>query len=416
MAFVGLDTDEFPGIAAMAAVKAETNAVWTGFYLTAPSHSKSGWAGTCANLLAMGWGFAPIYVGQQTEGPGSHLVTAAQGTLDGIDCAYQMGLEGFPAGSRVFLDLENGGPFSPPQSDYVAAWVAAIQSAGYSAGVYCSHEIAQDVALANSSAQIWAFKVETTARSSAASPFPDPEPSGSGYAEAAIWQRQQNVQISGAGFSFVADLDTATTADPSAPVVTLQVQPDVTQVLIPDPVPLAQVANRPPIFATPPKPSAPKLPVITPKRIAITIGAVGATAATGAASQMNAHDIVNFAPIINAVIIPSLQAIGIGVATWFGAWLLNAASAYFKIPVTTATAQAFDAILQNSINYGVQKLGVTLDANSSVDVKNAVVAEALTFAQPKAINEMKTLGITPASLSDRILARLPAPPTTGTTP
>jgi hypothetical protein len=36
---------------------------------------------------------------------------------------------------RAYLDLEDGPPFVSPRSDYVAAWVAAVQAAGFQAGI-----------------------------------------------------------------------------------------------------------------------------------------------------------------------------------------------------------------------------------------------------------------------------------------
>ena len=36
--------------------------------------------------------------------------------------------EGFPFGSLVALDLEDGAPFSWPRTDYVKAWIAAVDA------------------------------------------------------------------------------------------------------------------------------------------------------------------------------------------------------------------------------------------------------------------------------------------------
>jgi hypothetical protein len=215
--FVGLDVDIFPGLEVMKALKAGTNAVWVGYYLRAPSHYNGGWAGQRAALIKQGWSVVPVYVGQQITGPGSHDTTAAQGAIDGADCAARMIEEGFPEKTCVWLDLENGAPFSPPQSDYVGAWVKAVREAGFAQGVYCSHAMAQEVALDNPGVRIWAFRVETTERTFATSPFAAADPADSGFPNAKIWQHADNVQIAGPGFWLVVDLDVATTADPSAP-------------------------------------------------------------------------------------------------------------------------------------------------------------------------------------------------------
>ncbi|MGO9060024.1 MAG: glycoside hydrolase domain-containing protein [Candidatus Binataceae bacterium] len=96
-------------------------------------------------LRNAGWGLAPLYVGQQIKGLGSHNVTGPQGTADGQDAAALLNAEGFVAGTCVYLDLEDGPPFASPRTDYVAAWVDAVQAGGFGAGVYCSHGFAADV-------------------------------------------------------------------------------------------------------------------------------------------------------------------------------------------------------------------------------------------------------------------------------
>jgi len=99
--FVGFDCLTYPGIDEMTWLKANTNLGWCGFYLApAPSHSDSSWRGSRSDLVALGWGLLPIYVGQQTTGPGSHSVSGAQGTLDGGDAAALAAAAGFPNGAK----------------------------------------------------------------------------------------------------------------------------------------------------------------------------------------------------------------------------------------------------------------------------------------------------------------------------
>jgi hypothetical protein len=220
--FAGFDTDIYPGDGQMAWLKANTNLVWTGYYLApAPSHEDISWMGTRATLVAQGWGIAPLYLGQQTTGPGSHDVNPAQGTADGGNAADLMDGEGFPAGSTVFLDLENGPPMTPDQSGYVGAWCDALAARGYQPGIYCSHALAGTVSALRPNASIWAFKVPTIAPNPVAgTEFPAPDPSGSGFAAAVAWQRGQNCQLTLPGApsrAMTVDLDVATTADPGAP-------------------------------------------------------------------------------------------------------------------------------------------------------------------------------------------------------
>lgn len=215
MSYRGFDTDQFPGLETMAALKGQFD--FCGFYLVAPSHKDSGWAGQRQALLVQGWSLVPIYVGQELIGPGSHLVTAEQGTIDGEDAAAQLVAEGFPLGTTVYLDLENGPPYGKAEAGYVEAVAAAIRAAGFRPGVYCSHAMAADVAAIDAELSIWAFKVPSVQRSTCRPPFPAPEVSGCGYAKAAMWQFRQNVELTGPFSGVVVDLDCAVSPDPGAP-------------------------------------------------------------------------------------------------------------------------------------------------------------------------------------------------------
>ena len=118
--------------------------------------------GQRAALTNLHWGIAPLYVGQQVTGPGSHNSSLAQGHVDGGDAVNLLKSEGFPNGSCVYLDLENGPPFVQPQQDYVTGWVDTVLADGFQPGVYCSHLLAAAVHALRSQARIWAFKVSTT--------------------------------------------------------------------------------------------------------------------------------------------------------------------------------------------------------------------------------------------------------------
>jgi hypothetical protein len=217
MAYAGFDISGFPGTATMATIKATTNFEWCGFYLgPAPSHKDGGWMPHRAELQSQGWGLAPVYVGQETIGPGSHTVTKAQGTIDGKNAADLLRSAGFPPNTFGYLDLENGMPFPSNQQDYVAAWVKAIEDDGtFKPGVYCSHTLADQVHHLVPSARLWVFKVPTVnPHHIPGPPFPSPDPSGSGFAGAHIWQLDQKGTATLAGTSMGIDLDSALTADP----------------------------------------------------------------------------------------------------------------------------------------------------------------------------------------------------------
>ena len=220
-AYAGFDRSDYPGIAVMAWLRAHTNLRWCGFYLApAPSHPDKSWMGSRAELVAQGWGLAPIYLGQEVTGPGGHFVTEGQGAIDGQQAAALMAAAGFSRGSCVYLDLENGPPMGMVQREYVAAWIDAVTAAGYAPGVYCSFMLAAQIAALRPSARVWAFHVCTVSKHDVpGSTFPSPDPSTSGFAGADIWQLDDSAVIPCAaapGGSLLVDLDSSNSADPSA--------------------------------------------------------------------------------------------------------------------------------------------------------------------------------------------------------
>lgn len=218
----GFDSSSYPGDNAVDWLRAHTNLEWCGFYLApAPSHGNNGWMNKRHRLAAAGWGIAPIYVGQQTIPPGSRNSSGPQGKIDGADAAALATAAGFPTGTCLFLDLENGKPFPPAQKAYVAAWCSEVTSGGFDPGVYCSHTFAADVHAAAPTARIWVFKVSTTKPHPVPGPhYPDNHPAASGYSGAFAWQLGQNCQITvppAPGGRLTVDLDTAAWSDPGAP-------------------------------------------------------------------------------------------------------------------------------------------------------------------------------------------------------
>jgi hypothetical protein len=171
----GFDTSIYPGDAAMRAWRAPGSPyAWVGYYLPAPCHRDASWTGRRAALAADGWGFAVLYVGQQTwdgaatmswllapeldvlpfiepDGPrlarlpasggaatcSRTLLTAAQGTAEGDDAVERTAAEGFPRGTTVFLDIERMDAVSPAMQLYFRAWVRRVLADGrYRPGIY----------------------------------------------------------------------------------------------------------------------------------------------------------------------------------------------------------------------------------------------------------------------------------------
>ena len=203
-------------------LRANTNLVWCGYYFgKTPSHTGTSWMGKRALLQRLNWGIAPLYVGQQTIGPGSHHTDGAHGTVDGKDAAQFMSNEGFASGSVVYLDLENGSPFPQKQKDYVKNWCAAVQQAGFTSGVYCSHTFAAQIATLGQCRLVVGLQGSDDRSAKVPGPhYPDPSPAGSGDPGAFVWQLDQHCLIDAPGTpsgTLEVDLDSASTPNPSIP-------------------------------------------------------------------------------------------------------------------------------------------------------------------------------------------------------
>ena len=219
--FAGFDRSDYPGDDVIDWLKANTNLSWCGYYLApAPSHPGTSWMGTRERLADAGWGIAPLYVGRQVVGPGARSPNGTNGATDGAQAASLLASEGFVAGTTVYLDLENGPPLSADQQDYVATWCSGVRDGGFVPGIYCSHLLAQTVHTLQTDAQIWAFKVSTTAPHPVPMPYPTPDPVGCGYAGARAWQLGQACDLTidaSIGGTLRVDLNSASIADPGAP-------------------------------------------------------------------------------------------------------------------------------------------------------------------------------------------------------
>src|SRR5271165_6934494 len=220
-AHAGFDRSEYPGDDLMRWLWDNTNLAWTGFYLApAPSHPNAGWMGTRQFLSALGWGFAPLYLGQQAQGPGSHVLNSLQGYFDGIEAASLALRAGFPSHSVIYLDIEQGPPLGQPAADYYKSWVQGVFDQGYYPGVYCSFLLASQLDAIDYRPVMWTFHLKYP-NQTYQDPLPTPDPSKSGYSSASVWQLMQGgsirVQDDNGLYRTLSpvDLDSADTADPS---------------------------------------------------------------------------------------------------------------------------------------------------------------------------------------------------------
>jgi hypothetical protein len=136
--FRGFDLYADPGDAALADAKAQGFA-WVASYLPgAPSHSDDSWR-DYPTLAASGLNVLPIWVGAQSEGPGSHDLGEAQGAAEAEECLTTLDTLAYPPGMPVVFDTENGSPLTDAQTAHLTAWRDAIAAAGDLPMVYGSY-------------------------------------------------------------------------------------------------------------------------------------------------------------------------------------------------------------------------------------------------------------------------------------
>lgn len=235
----GLDRLDYPGDDVMTFLWDNTNLFWTGFYLApAPSQQNTSWMDRREFLKELGWGFAPIYVGQQTpqSSPGSsHILTAEQGRIDAQEAAALATQAGFPPATVIYLDIEQGPPPVSETIEYYQAWVdeMALRTI-HMPGVYCSFlQVADALREADSRPRFWVFQLQFSCDPDFAdeqgldlletptNEFPRPDPASSGIGFATMLQYCQDLGATPCSVAVNGevipswDFNSAVTSDPS---------------------------------------------------------------------------------------------------------------------------------------------------------------------------------------------------------
>lgn len=135
--YFGFDRNRYPGDSAMGVLRKTFS--FCGYWLNQPpGESSSSWQGKRKILLSDGFGFLVLFNGRldkELRTPSSPISLGTQDAYSAIEAAKE---EGFPMGTIIFLDQEEGGRMLPEQRAYVYAWIDGINASGYRAGVYCS--------------------------------------------------------------------------------------------------------------------------------------------------------------------------------------------------------------------------------------------------------------------------------------
>jgi hypothetical protein len=382
MPFRGIDTDIYPGAAALADLKAQGFS-WTASYLEAPSHSNASWP-TFAEITASGLNVIPIWVGGQITGPGSYLVSGPAGAAEATSCVNELQAKGYPVGFGVAFDTENGAPVPQNQTDHLTAWCGGVKAGGFRAMVYCSHENQAAMAAIFGAANVWCWDLRSGGEQSLIAP---------------IVQYAQSVNITAAGQTLNVDLDVSTVADPAAAAGQPVPQP-VQAPATPTPTPV-HIPNLPdpPLSTVPPSP--PKQPIIQTHGPLIAAAATAAAAAGAGATGATTH-VIDFTALINAL----APYIITGIVLPLAIWLAGRAMQYFHVQTQSAAGQIVVKAIENGVN-ALAAQGVTYaDAHATADVHNAYVASVLSYANSTVPGRIAASGITPAQLAALATNRL----------
>ena len=145
--FAGFDRNDYPGDAAMQQLRKVFR--FTGYWLTnPPGEGANSWVGKRATLRAQGWGFLVLADGrfdkEILKAQKAGTTPAALGKSDAATAVAAARREGFPAGTILFLDQEEGGRLLDEQAAYLLAWTEAVAGLGFKPGVYASGQRVQD--------------------------------------------------------------------------------------------------------------------------------------------------------------------------------------------------------------------------------------------------------------------------------
>jgi hypothetical protein len=206
--FLGFDRNDYPGSENLKALRQTFS--FAGYWINIPPGEKRNtWLGKRQEIESAGFGFLVLFNGRLYAELKTVAKAAKLGASDALAAAASAKREGFPAGTVIFLDQEQGGRMLPEQKAYIYAWVDGVKAAGFRAGVYCSGIAAQEdggtsIVTANDirenagrnagERQIVYFVTNDACPPSPGCAFPKrpPGPGGSGLPFSEVWQFAQS--------------------------------------------------------------------------------------------------------------------------------------------------------------------------------------------------------------------------------
>ncbi|HEX3571587.1 MAG TPA: glycoside hydrolase domain-containing protein [Acidobacteriaceae bacterium] len=139
--YSGFDANDYPGDALLPTLHKQF--AFTGYWLNSPPGADHNpWAGKRSILVKNGFGFLVLFNGRLDNeirtAAKSGKTPAAFGRADAASAVAAAHREGFPPGTVIFLDQEQGGRMLEEQGAYLLAWTEAVALGNYRPGVYAS--------------------------------------------------------------------------------------------------------------------------------------------------------------------------------------------------------------------------------------------------------------------------------------
>jgi len=135
--YLGFDRNDYPGDANLKIL--HQTFAFTGYWLNIPpGETHNTWVGKRKAIESAGFGFLVLFNGRLYADLKRVSRATALGRSDAGRAVTTAKREGFPSGTVIFLDQEQGGRMLPEQKAYIFAWIDGVTAGGFRAGVYCS--------------------------------------------------------------------------------------------------------------------------------------------------------------------------------------------------------------------------------------------------------------------------------------
>jgi hypothetical protein len=145
--YLGFDRNVYPGDETLSTIAKRFSFV--GYWLSNPPLTQSNtWTGKRRLIASHNLGFLVLWNGRVDKEILEKIKDGTSATALGVADAHAAiqaaKREGFPAGTTIFLDQEDGGRLVQEQSDYLFAWTEGVNAGGFRAGGYVSGEPVPD--------------------------------------------------------------------------------------------------------------------------------------------------------------------------------------------------------------------------------------------------------------------------------